>query len=252
MAADERKCPLLLRESASRPDDGGATGKDAATEEVLRGGDNRTNLEKAVGRNRLGVDVTLAQQMERFPMLKGAPRALPPKPATGGVDGGKEAPTDSDVVALNFKPLGQVLRNVRCVKCSEWGHSMGDRECRLTGWDPFSSAPLLPLATVAASTSDAIDKACRESCNASAEALEDDRKRSKERKRHPKDERKWHARDDDRKSRQHKQLKSSKVSIRYANKRHNIKHGISIHLFLFERVYELIYFQKQDISIHII
>jgi hypothetical protein len=61
-----------LRESASRPDDGDAAAKDAATEEVLRGGDNRTNLEKAVGRNRLCVDVTLAQQMERYPMLSSA------------------------------------------------------------------------------------------------------------------------------------------------------------------------------------
>jgi CBF1 interacting corepressor len=208
--ADEDESTSLFT-SETRPDAGGAAEKekDATTDEMLRGGDNRTNLEKAVGRNRLGVDVTLAQQMERFPMLKGAPRALPPKPACSGVDGDKDAPTDSDVVALNFKPLGQVLRNVRCCKCSEWGHSMGDRECKLTGWDPFSSTPRLPP-VAAVATSDAINVVHHESRNASAETLEDERKQKKEKKRHRKDKRKRHARDDERRSRQHKRAKSSK------------------------------------------
>ena len=219
---DEDESTSLYAASDTRPDDGGAAVKDGTTDEMLRGGDNRTNLEKAVGRNRLGVDITLAQQMERFPMLKGAPRALPPKPASCGVDGDKDAPTDSDVVALNFKPLGQVLRNVRCCKCSEWGHSMGDRECKLTGWDPFSSTPRLPpvataaVATSAAIISDAIDVVHHESRNASAETLEDERKQKKEwkqkkeNKRHRKDERKRHARDDEKRSRKHKRAKSSK------------------------------------------
>ena len=219
---DEDESTSLYAASDTRPDDGGAAVKDGTTDEMLRGGDNRTNLEKAVGRNRLGVDITLAQQMERFPMLKGAPRALPPKPASSGVDGDKDAPTDSDVVALNFKPLGQVLRNVRCCKCSEWGHSMGDRECKLTGWDPFSSTPRLPpvataaVATSAAIISDAIDVVHHESRNASAETLEDERKQKKEwkqkkeNKRHRKDERKRHARDDEKRSRKDKRAKSSK------------------------------------------
>merc|ERR1711862_377424 len=48
----------------------------------------------------------------------------------------------ADVVGLNFKPLGAVLRNVRCMACGKWGHSRGDRECEVSGWNPFvSNAP---------------------------------------------------------------------------------------------------------------
>ena len=108
-----------------------------ATNEA-RDRDLRTNLEKAVGRGiTSGSGVTLAQQMERFPMLKGAPRVLP-KSSGGGGEDGKEA-SESDVVGLNFKPLGQVLRNVKCMKCGQWGHSMGDRECGVSGWNPFAA-----------------------------------------------------------------------------------------------------------------
>ncbi|KAL7467855.1 hypothetical protein ACHAXS_008086 [Conticribra weissflogii] len=106
--------------------------------------DHRTNLEKIVGRGiNAGSGVTLAQQMERFPMLKGAPMVLQ-KPNSGagksggGEDGGDEnATAGANVVGLNFKPLGQVLRNVQCLKCGKWGHARGDRECELSGWDPF-------------------------------------------------------------------------------------------------------------------
>ncbi|KAL3791901.1 hypothetical protein HJC23_010761 [Cyclotella cryptica] len=112
--------------------------KAAATTE---GRDHRTNLEKAVGRGiNAGSGVTLAQQMERFPMLKGAPMVLQ-KPKDAADD--KDQPTD--VAGLNFKPLGQVLRNVKCLSCGKWGHSRGDRECEVSGWDPFRiSAPAAP------------------------------------------------------------------------------------------------------------
>ena len=94
--------------------------------------DNRTALEKAVGRGiNSGSGVTLTQQMERFPMLKHAPMVLQ-KPKDG------EAEQSTDVAGLNFKPLGQVLRNVKCLSCGKWGHSKGDRECEVSGWDPFS------------------------------------------------------------------------------------------------------------------
>mmetsp|Transcript_39429 Transcript_39429/g.82443 ORF Transcript_39429/g.82443 Transcript_39429/m.82443 type:complete len:467 (-) Transcript_39429:132-1532(-) len=105
--------------------------------------DHRTNLEKAVGR---GINaqsgVTLAQQFERFPMLKGAPMVLQ-KPGGGGAGGGsgkKEEKSAVNVTGLNFKPLGQVLRNVQCLACGKWGHARGDRECEVSGWNPFASA----------------------------------------------------------------------------------------------------------------
>ncbi|KAL3758469.1 hypothetical protein ACHAWU_004312 [Discostella pseudostelligera] len=129
-------------------------GKDEeeATNEA-RDRDLRTNLEKAVGRGiTSGSGVTLAQQMERFPMLKGAPRVLPKSSGGGGGEDGKES-SENDVVGLNFKPLGQVLRNVKCLKCGQWGHSMGDRECGVSGWNPFAAAPSTAAATTMAASS---------------------------------------------------------------------------------------------------
>lgn len=139
-------------------------GNDAAGESgehpVAKGGtasettrDQRTNLEKAVGRGIVsGSGVTLAQQMERFPMLKGAPMALQ-KPAalSGGEDGETNEQNITNIVGMNFKPLGQVLRNVQCLKCGKWGHARGDRECEVSGWDPFRAtapatiAPVVPV-----------------------------------------------------------------------------------------------------------
>eukprot|EP00970_Alexandrium_tamarense_P016894 scaffold7769_cov207-Alexandrium_tamarense.AAC.6 len=139
-------------------------GNDAAGESgehpVAKGGtasettrDQRTNLEKAVGRGIVsGSGVTLAQQMERFPMLKGAPMALQ-KPAAlsggGGEDGETNEQSITNIVGMNFKPLGQVLRNVQCLKCGKWGHARGDRECEVSGWDPFRATAPATIAPVA-------------------------------------------------------------------------------------------------------
>ena len=102
--------------------------------------DNRTNLEKAVGRGiNAGSGVTLAQQMERFPMLKAAPKVLQKQRNTGDKS---EQASANDVAGMNFKPLGQVIRNVQCMACKKWGHARGERECELSGWNPFQmSAP---------------------------------------------------------------------------------------------------------------
>lgn len=99
--------------------------------------DNRTKLEKAVGRGiNAGSGVTLAQQMERFPMLKDAPMVLQ-KQKNAGEDAEKNEQAATSVMGMNFKPLGQVLRNVQCMACKKWGHARGERECELSGWDPF-------------------------------------------------------------------------------------------------------------------
>ena len=105
--------------------------------------DTRTNLEKAVGRGINGSGVTLAQQMERFPMLKSAPMVLKMGKKTDRDD---QAAT---TIGMNFKPLGINLRNVQCMACKKWGHTRGDRECELSGWDPFciqaaASSPAAP------------------------------------------------------------------------------------------------------------
>lgn len=131
---------------AALKDDGIETNNNAEEDETKdKKPDHRTNLEKAVGRGiNAGSNVTLAQQMERFPQLKGAPMALQ-KPK-GGVDN-KES-SDSNVASLNFKPLGAVLRNVQCLKCGKWGHSRGDRECEVT-WNPFNMSSSMPTAPIA-------------------------------------------------------------------------------------------------------
>lgn len=87
--------------------------------------DTRSALEKAVGRKDRGGTVTLEEQVARFPQLKNAPMAK-------GM-----SVTD---VNVSFKPLGAQVRNVKCLACGVWGHSRGDRECQMTGWDPFSAA----------------------------------------------------------------------------------------------------------------
>lgn len=156
---------------------------DEQQEEKMEHVDNRTNLEKAVGRGiNSGSGVTLNQQMERFPMLKNAPMVLQ-KPKDG------EAEQSTDVAGLNFKPLGQVLRNVKCLSCGKWGHSRGDRECEVSGWDPFSmKAPVAPAAARPASEPNVDVKAPADTFKPSEEHRLDKRKSSKrEKKRHKED-----------------------------------------------------------------
>lgn len=83
--------------------------------------DTRTALEKAVGR-KAATGLSLNDQIARFPHLKNAPMAE-------GMAGTN--------VHVTFKPLGGSIRNIRCIKCGEWGHSKGERECKLSGWNPF-------------------------------------------------------------------------------------------------------------------
>jgi len=86
--------------------------------------DTRTALEKAVGRKASStVGVSLEEQIARFPHLKHAPMAS------------RAIGTN---VNITFKPMGATIRNVRCMKCGEWGHAKGERECRLSGWNPFA------------------------------------------------------------------------------------------------------------------
>ena len=91
-----------------------------------------TQLEKAVGKRNGSSAVTYEEQIARFPQLKNAPVAM-----KRNGDGEEANKTN-----LNFKPLGAQIRNVRCLVCKIWGHSKGDRECKLSGWDPFSSTSI--------------------------------------------------------------------------------------------------------------
>lgn len=85
-----------------------------------------SKLELAVGRKeRKGL--TFDELIERHPELKNAP-----------IDGHY-----AKNVKLNFKPFGKTLSNSRCFRCGEFGHSAGDRICRMTGQaGPHDSARL--------------------------------------------------------------------------------------------------------------
>jgi CBF1 interacting corepressor len=88
-------------------------------------------LEKAVGRRDVAPGLSLEEQVQRFPQLKNAPMA--------------KGMSDTNV-NVAFKPLGAQLRNVKCLACGTWGHSKGDRECKKSGWDPFSGRTTMPTA----------------------------------------------------------------------------------------------------------
>ncbi|KAL3939820.1 MAG: hypothetical protein SGBAC_005521 [Bacillariaceae sp.] len=103
-------------------------------------GDQRSALEKAVGRKDRGGALTLEEQLARFPQLKNAPMA--------------KGMSSTDV-NVSFKPLGAQMRNVRCLSCGQWGHSRGDRECSVTGWNPF--AMTIPSAVAPSNSSTVIN-----------------------------------------------------------------------------------------------
>ena len=131
-----------------------------------------SNLEKAVGRRAAGGGaLTLEEQIERFPALANAPRQR-------GVQ-----------VGVSFKPLGTQIRNVRCMKCGVWGHSKGDRECQVSGWNPFASTSIAPRDAQAAVPEGANGKRRSSSANSKDDDSSDDdsryhrKKRKKQRKR---------------------------------------------------------------------
>lgn len=115
----------------------------AKTEAVMKA--PLTELEKAVGRKKTGASLTLDEQIQRFPALANAPRA--------------KGMSSSDI-GVTFKPLGSQIRNVKCMACGVWGHSRGDRECRVSGWNPFDS-----------NSGSAAPASARESVNATTESV---------------------------------------------------------------------------------
>jgi len=166
--------------------------------------DNRTNLEKAVGRGiNSGSGVTLAQQMERFPMLKAAPKVLQKQRNTGDKS---EQASANDVAGMNFKPLGQVIRNVQCMACKKWGHARGERECELSGWNPFqmSAPPAAATSSIAADISSSTAAAPNNALQQRDERKEGEITTLKSDKKHSKKRHKDDRHDRKKKSKKHK------------------------------------------------
>jgi CBF1 interacting corepressor len=84
---------------------------------------NQSALGKAVGKRRRDGQ-TLDEQQDRFAFLKGAP-----------VEG-----MYAQNIQLRHKPFNEVVRNVQCFRCGEWGHQSGDRECSLRDNNPHDFA----------------------------------------------------------------------------------------------------------------
>lgn len=81
-------------------------------------------LEKEVGGRRNKAELTHDQQQERFACLRNAPME-------GGYAKG---------IAVKHQPFNEVIRNVQCARCGEWGHRSGDRECPLKDYNPLDYA----------------------------------------------------------------------------------------------------------------
>jgi len=84
---------------------------------------HRSKLEIETGKRRK-VGLTQEEQAERFPCLKNAP-----------VEG-----AFAKNIEIRHKPFNEVIRNVQCVRCGEYGHQSGDRECPLRDSNPHELA----------------------------------------------------------------------------------------------------------------
>jgi hypothetical protein len=80
-------------------------------------------LERSVGRKHL-YGLSQTELEERHPRLKNAP-----------IEGAY-----ARNVEIKHKPFHDVIRNVKCTRCKEWGHQSGDRECMLKDFNPHDVA----------------------------------------------------------------------------------------------------------------
>jgi len=45
-----------------------------------------------------------------------------------------------NMAKVMYKPFNDVIRNIQCSRCGEWGHRFGDRECALRDYNPHDYA----------------------------------------------------------------------------------------------------------------
>lgn len=82
-------------------------------------------LEREAGRKAAQPHLSVAELQDRFPFLKGAPME-----------------NYADSVKVTFHPLGKVVRNVKCMRCKQYGHESGDKECLMKDQNPQDAARL--------------------------------------------------------------------------------------------------------------
>jgi hypothetical protein len=83
----------------------------------------RSKLEIEAGKKQR-VGLTQEEQAERFSFLKNAP-----------MEG-----AFAKNIEVRHKPFNEIIRNVQCIRCGEWGHQSGDRECALRDANPHDFA----------------------------------------------------------------------------------------------------------------
>jgi CBF1 interacting corepressor len=118
--AEEDEPPSVALPTDS--EDGGQA-KKIKKDENFGASAHRSKLEQMTGkRNHVGL--SQEEMGERFSFLKNAP-----------LEG-----TFARNIQLQHKPFNEVIRNVQCLRCGEWGHQSGDRECPMRDNNPHDLA----------------------------------------------------------------------------------------------------------------
>eukprot|EP01120_Amphizonella_sp_Union-15-10_P003901 TRINITY_DN14353_c0_g1_i1.p1 TRINITY_DN14353_c0_g1~~TRINITY_DN14353_c0_g1_i1.p1 ORF type:complete len:274 (-),score=75.79 TRINITY_DN14353_c0_g1_i1:164-985(-) len=76
--------------------------------------------------------------MDKVPTSQ-EPKPEPPRKDVPNLEYLKNAPSMgryTEGIEITHKPLGIEVRKVRCARCGEWGHTSGDRECKLKDINP--------------------------------------------------------------------------------------------------------------------
>lgn len=92
----------------------------SSSSQQRRYGADQRKLEKEVGRRTSSVP-SFTDQGERHVVLKNAP-----------IEGSYALN-----IAVRHKPFSEIVRNVRCLRCGQWGHKSGERECTMKDINPL-------------------------------------------------------------------------------------------------------------------
>jgi len=76
----------------------------------------------------------------------------------------KDAPMQGDWIRnceTVHKPFGKQVKNVKCFKCGEWGHRVGDRECKFSSFNFFDTKISRQTSTTTKQMAESASKAKR-------------------------------------------------------------------------------------------
>lgn len=108
------------KDKEENPEEDNKEDNDNEQEEKKKKFKTQSKLEKTLGKRKQEV-ISFEEQIERHPLLKNVP-----------VEGNFVRSSQ-----VKVKPFCEVIRNVRCLRCGNWGHQSGDRECPLKDQNPL-------------------------------------------------------------------------------------------------------------------